>query len=146
MIIRVAEIADQEEIIKLWLEFFTEDTDDIVKTYLNKRCKNGEILVAIENDKLVGFIGFAKDVFFESDYIEALVVDKNFRRKGIAKSLVQECEKQAMKRGCRRVFSSVEPSNLASFQMHRSLGYIECGYVDHIWGENKRDIFFTKKL
>lgn len=146
MIVRGLKKGDFEPVIKLWLDFFIEDTKDIVKSYLEKKYTRGEFLVAVEGGKIIGFIGFSKDVFYESDYIESIVVNKKFRRSGVAQLLIEEFEKQAIENGRRRVFSSVEPQNRIAVQMHKSLGYEECGYVDHLWDENKRDLFFTKKL
>jgi len=146
MMIRTLKKRDFEQIIKLWLEFFTEDNEEIVRAYLNKRYKNNEVLVAVDKDKVLGFIGFAKNMFYQSDYTEVIIVDKQFRRKGIARALITEFEAQTRKRNCRRVFTSVEPHNTIALKMYKALGYKECGHLDHIWGENKRDLFFTKRV
>ena len=145
MIIRKGKKADFKAIAKLWLSFFT-DTPDVPDAYSARHAKRGELLVAVEGNNVIGFLEFSKNHFFESDYIEAVIVNEQFRGKGVAASLLQECERQAKERGCRRIFSSVEPWNAAALQMHQRLGYKKCGYVDHIWGEGKRDLFFSKKL
>jgi ribosomal protein S18 acetylase RimI-like enzyme len=69
-----------------------------------------------------------------------------YRRRGIGTALMGEFEKQTRKRKCRRVFSSVEPWNRVSLAFHMKLGYERCGYIDNIWAEGKRDLFFSKKL
>jgi len=138
--------SDFGEIIKLWQRFFPEDKGPFVIDYLGKRLKNDEILVAREDGKAVGFLAFFKEYFSQSDYNQFIMVDESYQRKGVATRLMNEFERQANKRGCRRIYSSVEPWNRASIRMHKKLGYARCGYVDHIWNEGIRDLFYSKKL
>ena len=97
MIIRKGKKADFKAIAKLWLSFFT-DTPDVPDSYSARHAKRGELLVAVEGNKVIGFLEFSKNHFFESDYIEAVIVGEQFRGKGVATSLLMECERQAKKR------------------------------------------------
>ena len=137
---------DFKEIAKLWLNFFKEDTSQVIRKYLDERFRKKEVLIAEERGKLIGFLTFSKNYFHHSDYAQFVMINRNHRRKGIATALMKHFEKQARKRKCRRIFSSAEPWNKIAIKMHRKLGYERCGYVDNIWGEGKRDLFFSKKL
>jgi ribosomal protein S18 acetylase RimI-like enzyme len=74
------------------------------------------------------------------------MVDKKYRRRGFATTLMKAYESQARKRHRRRIFSSVEPGRTASLKLHRKLGYKRCGFIDNLWEDGKRDLFFSKKL
>ena len=137
---------DFGEIIRLWRRFFPEDSVSFVKKYLDTRLRNGEILVVKENAKTVGVLTFFKEYFQQSDYNQFIMVSERYHRRGIATLLMKEFERQAAKRKCRRIYSSVQPWNSASIKMHKKLGYQKCGYIDHIWNEGLRDVFFSKKL
>jgi len=146
MKIRKGAREDFPQITRMWLKFFPEDTPKIARVYLEERLGRNEILVMDDKMKLAGFLTFSKNYFLNSDYNQFVMVDGKHRRKGVAASLMMEFEEQARKRKCRRIFSSSEPWNKASIRMHRKLGYARCGYVDNIWAEGKRDLFFSKKL
>jgi len=146
MKIRLSAKRDFPAIIKMWLRFFPEDTPKIAREYLEERLGRNEILVMEDSRKIAGFLTFSKNYFFQSDYNQFVMVDGKHHRKGIATALMEAFEAQARKRKCRRIFSSSEPWNKASISMHKKLGYERCGYVDNIWNEGKRDLFFSKKL
>ena len=146
MEIRKGTRKDFPEITRMWLEFFPEDTAKVAREYLEERLGRGEILVMDSDGTVAGFLTFSKNYFFNSDYNQFVMVNGKFHRKGIATALMKEFESQAGRRKCRRVFSSSEPWNKASISMHRKLGYARCGYIDNMWGEGKRDLFFSKKL
>lgn len=137
---------DFKDAIGLWRGFFPEDTARFVRKYMNERTSNGELLVAEEAGKVVGFLAFKKDYFHEADYNQIVIVSREHRRKGIATELMKQFELQARSRKRMRIYSSAEPWNKESFRMHKKLGYERCGYLDHIWGEGKRDVFFTKVI
>jgi len=60
-------------------------------------------LLAERNGEILGFLGYAKLFFFETDgsyyRILALSVAKETRRQGIASRLIDELKKQAVKEG-----------------------------------------------
>ncbi len=146
MKIRKGVIGDIKQIAPLWLSFFKDDTKKIACDYLKKRVTNGELLVSEIGGKLAGFLTFKKNYFDKSDYIEAVLVFPEYRAKGIGSALIKRCEAQSRKRKCRRLFVSCEPWNKNALNFHVKMGFKKCGYLDNVWGENKTDIFFSKKL
>lgn len=69
-------------------------------------------------------------------YLEGLYVVEHYREHGLAKDLVQACEKWAKTKGCTEFASDCELSNTASLHVHLKLGFTEANRI----------ICFTKKL
>jgi len=71
--------------------------------------------------------------------ISSLVVDRRFRRLGIARLLLEHVINVARSRGLKRVYAYVRKNNEASIALHRSLGFVESGRSD-------RSMLFIKYL
>ncbi|MBQ3285058.1 MAG: GNAT family N-acetyltransferase [Ruminococcus sp.] len=69
-------------------------------------------------------------------YLEGISVKEAYRHRGIAKSLLEECEQWAREKGCREFASDCELTNTDSLHFHRSIGFHEANRI----------ICFTKKL
>ena len=69
-------------------------------------------------------------------YLEAVYVEEPFRRRGIAKALVQQCEQWAGAKGCWEFASDCELTNEQSLRFHLGAGFREANRV----------ICFIKKL
>lgn len=158
MEIRHITLKDIPEIIKLYLGIWKDDKTNVkeLKKYFLKKIKNKEGFVALEENKIVGFIGFSKEYFKivcskrksfqDSDYLDWVFVDKNYRGKGIAETLIKKFEQDAKKRKVRRIFSTTILKNKPALNLHKRLGYKKEGYVWHIWKEGDKEIFFSKKI
>ena len=72
-----------------------------------------------ENGKPVGICGFNK----VHEEIVSILVDNNFRRKGIATKLIKEIEVWAKENGYKRIFGTVKLENDASNGVFEKLGY-----------------------
>ena len=69
-------------------------------------------------------------------YLEGISVKEAYRRQGIAKSLLEECEQWAREKGCREFASDCELTNTDSLRFHLSIGFHEANRI----------ICFSKKL
>ena len=58
-------------------------------------------------------------------YLEGIVVDKQFRKNGIANILCKECEEWAKTKGCSEFASDCELDNTESLKFHLSIGFEE---------------------
>ena len=58
-------------------------------------------------------------------YLEGVAVREAFRDRGIARSLVAECEQWAREKGCTEFASDCELTNAASLAFHLSVGFRE---------------------
>ncbi|MYL46404.1 aminoglycoside 6'-N-acetyltransferase [Virgibacillus halodenitrificans] len=62
-------------------------------------------------------------------YLEGLFVKEEFRKQGVARSLVNICEEWAKKKGCREFASDCELENVESLVMHLKLGFCETNRI-----------------
>jgi aminoglycoside 6'-N-acetyltransferase I len=87
--------------------------------------------VAEEEGELVGLVEVSLRPYAEGcetspvGYLEGLYVIPAFRKRGIARLLVQEAEAWARAQGCREMASDAELTNLLGQEVHRRLGYEE---------------------
>lgn len=98
-----------------------------------------EIIVAEWDNTIAGYIRFHRD-FFAKPFIALLVVKEEFRRRGIAESLMKYSEELCT--NDERIFTSTESYNIEMMRLLDKLGYRPCGVVDHIQKES--EIFFSK--
>ena len=69
-------------------------------------------------------------------YLEGVLVSEPYRCHGIARELVEACERWSVSMGCSEFASDCELDNTASLAFHLKLGFVEAN----------RNIHFTKKL
>jgi len=117
----------------------------IKRHFLNK-IKAKEVFVAKEKNSLLGFLVFTKSYWRGADFLDELLVEKNFQRKGVALKLVKAFEKNAGKRKARRIFSTTNARNKASLRLHKKAGFKKAGYIKNMWGERDTEIVLSKKL
>ncbi len=70
-------------------------------------------------------------------------VRKEFRRRGIGRSLIEELRKKAHEKGIRAILIETQPGNLEANEFYNSLGLRICGYNDRYYTnrpETPRDI------
>ena len=72
-------------------------------------------------------------------YIRHLMVEKNMRRKGIGKQLIQECEHRAKTEGFRALVLEVQSLNGAAIDFYKSLGFTIVGANTALYSNS--DIF-----
>lgn len=58
-------------------------------------------------------------------YLEGVSVKEAYRKQGIAKELVEECEQWAREKGCSEFASDCELSNTTSLHFHLQVGFQE---------------------
>ncbi|WP_274309821.1 aminoglycoside 6'-N-acetyltransferase [Solibacillus daqui] len=122
--------------------------DNVLEDFIlnMKSCITGEnsvIFLAIDADQAIGFAQcqLRTDYVEGTDsspvgYLEGLFVLDNYRQQGIARTLVEACEKWALTKGCTEFASDCELDNTDSLKMHLKLGFTEANRI----------ICFTKKL
>ncbi len=58
-------------------------------------------------------------------YLEGIFVTENYRKKGIAKQLVNACEQWSIENGCTEFASDCEITNVESYNFHMKIGFQE---------------------
>lgn len=77
----------------------------------------GRLFGGYVDDELVGFIGY-----HEEGSLGMLYVLPSHRRRGYAQAMEAQLVNRCLQRG-QRVFGQIKVGNLASFQLHRGMGY-----------------------
>ncbi|MEM3536450.1 MAG: GNAT family N-acetyltransferase [Candidatus Bathyarchaeia archaeon] len=136
MRIRKLTINDYEKIVRLWsragLPFKPTGRDSKEAIAAQMNANPEYFLGAFEDDRLIGTAIISCDM--RKGWINRLAVDPDYRRRGVAKALIAECEKILRKQGVRIFCALVEDYNKASKELFK-----RCGFVEH------RDIIYFSK-
>jgi ribosomal protein S18 acetylase RimI-like enzyme len=141
MNIRKARKGDVKQIAKLIMEGFAKypyNTKYSLKEAIhsvNLEMEKGETYIIEETDKIIGFISISKehlDMIYI--FIENLVVDNNYQRKGIGRRLLNFIEKRYRNKNATITLSTNKKSN--AYKFYKSMGY----------KENKIHVNMSKKL
>ena len=135
---KLADKKDFEQCLDLD-EFITGS--DKKKEFLRQRSEHNRMYVAVQEDRVAGLVTFEPD-FFGCLFVSLLVVHRDFRRKGVARKLM---EKVATHSTDGRLFSSTEEDNEISLKMHEALGFRRSGYVENL-PQPKREIILFREL
>ncbi len=139
--IRKAEILDSKAIAILSSQLGYKSNSNDIKNRLIEvlRKKDNCVLVAMENERIIGWIHGFHSLRVESDsFVEigGLVVDENWRKKGIGKKLVERINKWAELRKCDKVRVRSNKIRKESRIFYESIGFIL----------NKTQEIFDKKI
>lgn len=125
-------------LVKMALDFWPENTAaDLTRSFLESLSSGREkhFLYKID-DAYVGFIMVSiRQDYVEGcnskpvGYIEGIYVDPAYRKKGIARRLVERGEEWARMQGCREMGSDTELTNEASLRFHLGVGFREANRV-----------------
>jgi ribosomal protein S18 acetylase RimI-like enzyme len=138
MEIRVANKAESDTCVEL--DRIVMGTDKR-KDFLRRRIEHRRMYVAVIEGRVVGFITFETN-FVGCLYISLLLVHPDFRRRGIARKLVEMVASHSRDG---RLFSSTEEDNEVSIKMHEALGFRTSGYIENL-PQPQREIIYYKYL
>lgn len=62
-------------------------------------------------------------------YLEGIFIEEEFRHKGFAKELLQECEKWGKEKKCSEFASDCELDNIDSLKFHLAMGFDEANRI-----------------
>jgi ribosomal protein S18 acetylase RimI-like enzyme len=128
MEIRKLTIDQYEELVNLWrragLPFKPKGRDSKEAIARQMNANPEFFLGAFENGRLVGAVIVSSDG--RKGWINRLAVDPDFRRRGVASTLVAEAERVLRKHGIRIFCALIEDGNEASKRLFK-----KCGYVEH---------------
>jgi aminoglycoside 6'-N-acetyltransferase I len=100
--------------------------------------KHTTFLCVDEHDKAIGFINLSLRYEHVQGatkspvaYVEGIYVNPDFRKKGVAKDLVEQAEIWAKKKGCNELASDTELHNTISQKFHKNLGFKTAETIIH---------------
>lgn len=136
--IKQAEVGDSRFVAELAMLLWPDnEINDLEK----------EMTEYIVSDKGVVFISFIKNVqigfaqcslrydYVEGTgsspvgYLEGVFVKAEYRKRGIGKKLIHQCEEWAENKGCREFASDCELNNTDSLKLHLQLGFEEANRI-----------------
>jgi len=124
MEIRVFVEADTDAVIDLWqLADLTHPNNDSALDI--KRKMNDSpwgFLVAMDGKTIIGSIMVGYDG--HRGWINYLACHPNYRRRGVAKSLMNEAKKLLLERGCPKINLQVRSGNESAVKFYESIGYL----------------------
>jgi len=131
LIIREMVADDIPELALLYKQFWNEDSY-VEKMYIkfNKFCKTGThvMMSAIEKDRLIGSVMgvICSDLYGSCEpfmVLENMIIDKNYRNKGVGKALIFELEKIAAQKKCTQIILVTENNRIDACKFYESAGY-----------------------
>ena len=115
---------------------------------------NQHIFAAFEKEVLVGFLSYESDYtnedleaygYDETWYVNALIVDDNHRRKGIANKLYDALEQYAVSR-TDDIFTRTWSFNHSHIKLVKNRGYELVIQLDHHRGKDVHTVYYRKKI
>ena len=144
MEIKRASVNEANLVAELAIQMWDDNSvDGLEADFVNYMNNGGAVFMAWNHNTAIGFAqcGFRHDYVEGTEtspvgYIEGVFVEAAYRRQGIARKLVEECQMFAKNQGCTEFASDCEISNMESLQFHLKMGFVEANRI----------ICFTKKL
>ncbi|HPZ09568.1 MAG TPA: ribosomal protein S18-alanine N-acetyltransferase [Candidatus Eremiobacteraeota bacterium] len=106
----------------------------------------GIYFVALKNDRVIGYAGMW--LRLRQSHITTLVVDKDYRKKGVALSLIVKLLREAIKRKASHAVLEVKRSNKAAINLYKKLNFKLIGMRKNYYVEDKEDgiVMFLENL
>ena len=143
--IRKATLEDVPQLVSLAIQMWKSHTiEDLTKNFCEHIRKGKNIIfLAISEENIVGFAqcGLRRDYVEGTDsspvgYLEGIFVKEEYRKRGVARDMLEACQKWAKEQGCAEFASDCELDNEDSLKFHIKMGFVEANRI----------ICFTKKL
>lgn len=109
--------------------------------FVRSHMERHHLIVAETDGHIVGFIAYRTD-WFQCTFVSLVVVQEDFRRKGIAREFFKAVETLSP---TPRLFSSTEETNAASIRMHTALGFTPSGHIDNL-PQGTRELLFYRRV
>jgi ribosomal-protein-alanine N-acetyltransferase len=100
-------------------------------------------IVAVDDDRVVGYVG-SQSVLGESDMMN-IAVAPDYRRKGIARTLVLELISLLSENMVSRLTLEVRKSNLSAIKLYEMLGFHQVGCRPNYYSAPKEDALILRK-
>ena len=107
---------------------------------LTARAQTGEILIAVLNERVVGYIVLHARAFFGRDFVDLLVIDPRYRRQGIGNELLHQAIEHS---STNRIFTSTNESNTPMVELLNRDGWEFSGRLEGMDEGDPEVVFFT---
>ena len=100
-------------------------------------------LVALDGDTVAGYIG-SQTVLGEADMMN-IAVSPEYRRRGVAQSLVEALEQHLRAKGAYQLTLEVRVSNAPAIALYEKLGFQQVGKRPNYYSHPKEDAYILRK-
>jgi ribosomal protein S18 acetylase RimI-like enzyme len=94
----------------------------------------------------VGYVAVAAPAGEANAYLQTLVVDRAYRRRGIAGRLLAEAGRWAAAQGAAHLLVDVPARNYAALCLLQKTGFAFCGYNERCYPQHEVAVFFAARL
>jgi len=108
--------------------------------------KRDVVLVALQAENLVGYVGAVEEHIASVAWVMDLVVAPEVRRQGAASALLAAIQAWAVERGVRRLVLETQSKNHPCIRLAQKFGYEFCGYNDQYYPTQDVALFFGRAL
>lgn len=142
MIVRELLKSDIDKIVNLEKEF----DDGWNFNQLSSAFDGGRFysLGAFDGQNLIAFVSFS--VAIDTSDIEMVLVSSAYRRKGIAKTLIENAQNKLINLGVKKVFLEVRESNVPAKALYGGLGYKEISVRKNYYPDGENATIMAKEL
>ena len=131
MEIKILEYKDIPQLALLYKYFWNEESNIQKMEKMFEKLRNNDsyiFLCAVENDKLIGSVMgiICNELYGNCDpflLVENMIIDINYRGKGIGKKLFTELEKLAKEKKCSQIILVTESNRSDACGFYESLGF-----------------------
>jgi len=104
----------------------------------------GAVFVAVINNRPIGYITLRKNIF--AVVIVSIIVTKDKQRQGVGKALIEKAKEYA--KSHRFSVLRVDTGNFMDYaiKFYLACGFLPCGYVEHNFGLNTKQVHFYMDL
>ncbi len=108
------------------------------------RSGNYNCFGVISKERLVAFLGLT--VAADTCDIEDILVDGEFRRRGLAKQLMAYAESFVKNKGINKIFLEVRQSNSSAICLYESLGFKKVSVRKNYYSNSENAIVYAKEI
>jgi ribosomal protein S18 acetylase RimI-like enzyme len=101
------------------------------------------LILAEQGESIRGYISVQLGIAPASAWIQDLVVDRLYRRKGIGSALIHAARNWCGKKRLHRLTLEMQPKNHPAIQFVNGLGFEFSGYNDQYYRDQEIAIFFS---
>ena len=142
MIIETMNAAHVSQIAELETLCFSDPwREKSIETELS--CRLSLWLVALDGDKVVGYVG-SQTVIDESDMMN-IAVHPDHRRQGIAEALIEALTDALREKGSKALTLEVRASNIPAITLYDKLGFVQVGLRKNYYRNPKEDARILRK-